>query len=149
VDLTAGGITLLQTGNDVSALNLSSAGLIKKVVIGGNLKSNSTIRATGGDGRIESLSTKRALMGRVNASVKIGTLTTGTDLGSHDVSSSNDIGTLVINGSIMDGASIRARDTIESLNVGKNIQENATVTARKINNQNVKGQVFGDVVITG
>lgn len=148
LSVTGGGLSLLQTGNDVSGLNVTSSGRINKVLIGGNLKSNSTIRATGSDGRIDTLTTKRSLMGRVNASVKIGTVTSG-DLGSHDLSSSNDIGTLIINGSILSGATVRARDTIQSLNVGKNIETDATVMARKIESQNVKGQVFGDVVITG
>jgi len=149
LQVTAGGVSLFQTGNDVSALNMNSSGRIIRALIGGNLKSNSSIRATGSDGRIDTVTTKRALLGKINASVKIGTVTTGTDLGSHDLSSSNDIGTLTVNGSIMSGANVRARDTLESLNVGHNIQDNATVTARRINNQQIKGQVFGDVIITG
>jgi hypothetical protein len=148
LQVTGGGVSLFQTGSDVSALNMSSAGRINKVIIGGNLKSNSTIRATGSDGRLDTLTVKRSLMGRVNTSVMLGTVTSG-DLGSHDLSSSNDIGTLIINGSILSGATVRARDTIQSLNVGKNIQTDATVIARKIESQNIKGQVFGDVVITG
>lgn len=147
LDLTAGSISLLQAGRDFLNTTVSVSGLLKQLVAGSNIKGSTTIDVQGGEGRIGSITTKRALFGRISAATRIDTITIGTDLGSPSLSSSNDIGTVTINGNILAGATLRAADQIATLIVHGNINEGGTVRAKRIGTQTIDGSVSGDIVI--
>ncbi|MBC8109336.1 MAG: hypothetical protein H7Z14_22320 [Anaerolineae bacterium] len=146
LDLTAGTISLLQSGKDIQNTTVSVSGLLKQLVAG-NIKGSTQIDVQGGEGRIGSITTKRALFGRISAATKIDSILVGTDLGSPSLSSSNDIGTVTINGNILSGALLRAADQIATLIVHGNVNEGATVRAKRIGTQTIDGSVSGDIVI--
>ena len=146
MDLTAGSIALLAAGKDMLNNTVSVSGLLK-AVSAGNIKGSNRIDVQGGEGRIGTITTKRALNGRISASTKIDSIMVGGDFGSPSVSSSNDIGTVTIKGNMNSGSLLRAADQILSLTVNGNINEGATVRAKRIGSQTIGGSVSGDIVI--
>ncbi len=144
LNFTTGTVGNMSIGNLANAL-ITVSGLFQSLSAS-NIKASSTIRITGSEGRLQSLVTKRAMFGNLNVATKIDLIHIGTDLGSTTLSSSNDIGTVLIDGSILNGATLRAADEIASLNIGKNIESGGTVRARRISAQNIKGIVRGRIV---
>ena len=145
--ISAGNIRFFTTGGDVLKSTIAASGLIDSMTIGGNLRGTAEILTDGPDGQINGLNVKGALFGRVNSTVRIGTLTVGTDLGSPFVSSSNAIGTATIGRNILSGATLRAKNRIDNLIVGNDIQVDAVVASKAIGNQQIGGDVFGEIRI--
>jgi hypothetical protein len=54
---------------------------------------------------------------------------------------------VTINGSILNGATLRAADQIATLIIHGNIEEGGTVRAKRIGSQQIDGSVSGDIVI--
>lgn len=145
--VSAGNIRFFTTGGDVLKSTIAASGLIDSMTVGGNLRGSARILADGPDGQINGLNVKKALYGEVQATLRIGMLKVGTDFGSANVSSSNSIGTVTIGRNILSGSLLRARNRIDSLVVGNDIQVDAVVSAKSIGNQQIGGDVFGEIRI--
>ena len=146
LQFTAGNVSSVQVDRDVmnTAFSIDS---VMGTFSCNNFKSSASLRVEGGEGRIDHLITKRAMFGRVFASTRINKTTIGTDLSSRTFQTPV-FNTLTVNGSILDGALVRATNRIDSLIVGHNIDKGATIRAKRIANQQIKGQLLG-AIITG
>ena len=147
LQVVSGGIDSLNTGGNLNDTYLNIAGRIKDVTVGRTVKGTSSIIAGGPNGVIDNLYTGRSFYGTVSASVGIGSVNIGTELGSASFQSFGGIDTLNVGTSVTPLAYIRANKNLGSLNIGGNIEENATVRARSISKQRVGGVIFGSIVI--
>ncbi len=147
LSLTTGGISLFNPGADVQNAVLNVAGRVESIAAGGALRGTTSINVTGPEGQIDSITIRRSLYAKVNASQDIITARVGTDLGSPIFNTSRNLRTLTVNGSILSGANVRVRKTLFNLIVGRDLKAGATVTAHAINNQQIKGQILGDLII--
>lgn len=147
LDLTTGSASLIQAGRNMQNTVVNMSGVLKNLVALNNIKGSTTVNVLGGEGRIDSINTRRALFGTINASTRISRIFVGTDFGSPNVSSSNDIGMVLIQGSMLSGSRLRAADQIAQLVIGGDIDAGATVRARRLSTQRIDGQVFGDIII--
>ncbi|HEX3358040.1 MAG TPA: hypothetical protein VHS31_13795, partial [Tepidisphaeraceae bacterium] len=94
------------TGNNVDNTSIDISGPIKNVNIGGTLKGSSEVSALGAEGTLASLTTKRGLYADIHATVSIGSIVAGADLGSHNISVVNTINLLQVGGSIFSGVNV-------------------------------------------
>jgi hypothetical protein len=147
LDLASGSLVNFSIGGDLIHSSLNVAGTITSASIGGTLKGSSTVNARGPEGRILSLTTKKALFGEVFGEVAIGTIKVGTDLGSSTVRASANLSTLDVGGSLLDGAFVKVDKKLSELIVGGTIEDGAVVQAGSIGSQNVGGGVNGDIRI--
>jgi hypothetical protein len=147
LSLVTGNLDLLQTGNNVQRTVIRAASRIKNINVQGSLRGTTDIRATGPEGRIDNINVRKNLFSKIIASLDISNVTVGADLGSSSLESSRNINKLSVKRSILTGAFVRARLTLGSLVVGRDIQEGATVRAGEIENQSIGGQVNGDIII--
>jgi hypothetical protein len=145
--ITAGTIKLLQTGNDLYQARVSTSSRMRVVSIGGTVKGNSTIFANGVDGQIENLSVKRSLLGNVSASVKIGSVNVGRDIGSQNFKSSGNIDSLVIGNDVLDGANIIANKQIANLSIGDDLNAGAVIKAKSLLAFHIGGDQAGSLQI--
>jgi hypothetical protein len=145
--MVTGRLQSLRTNGEANKFALQASGRVTEVVIGGSLRGTSSVRASGPSGVLDRLVTGRSLFGKVDASVRIGSVFVGADLGSSNVRSQGSFGTLEVIGDILAGANVRASGRMDSLIVGRNIQDGATVRATSYGKQKVDGTIFGDVIV--
>lgn len=143
----SGSMNSFTAGGDVMNTRMDFAGRVKSIHSGKALRGTTEINVEGPDGQLDSISTGRSLYATVNVAQDIITASVGTDLGSPWFGSSRNIRSLSVKGSILTGATVRARKTIFSLNVGGDLQAGATVRANNIASQTFGGEVIGDIVI--
>lgn len=148
LELTSSGLGTLTTGSDVSHSQFNLTGSIGTIHVGGSLKGTTTINVTGTDGVLGTLWTGRSLYATVNSSQTISKVLVGTDFGSPLLSSSHSIKVFTVNGSLLAGSKVRAKQSINALTVGRNIDRGAIVTAHSIEEQNIKGTVRGQILLT-
>lgn len=145
--INTGDLTMDVKG-DMLANAVSVAGTIRRLSAGA-LRGNTTVRATGPNGSITELRTRRSLYATVNVSQNIGTLSVGTDIGSPNFKVGGNVTTFQVAGSLLTGANVEVSRTINLLSIGGDIKAGATLKAKAINNQSVAGGIFGNLIITG
>ena len=145
--LTGGGIGTFSTAGDVLNTAVNVTGRIQNLSAGA-LRGSTSIKARGSQGGIDNITTKRSLFASIESTLDIGTIKVGTDLGSPNVSTSRNLNLLSVNGSILTGASVRVARVLGTLDVGRDVQAGATIRADEITNQEIGGQVLGDIIIT-
>ena len=145
--LTGGGIGTFSTAGDVINTAVNVTGHIENLSAGA-LRGSTSIKARGPQGAIDNITTKRSLFASIESTNDIGTIKVGTDLGSPNVSTSRNLNLLSVNGSILTGANVRVARVLGTLDVGRDVQAGATIRADEITNQEIGGQVLGDIIIT-
>ena len=145
--LTGGGIGTFSTAGDVINTAVNVTGRIQNLSAGA-LRGTTSVKARGSQGAIDNITTKRSLFATIESSLDIGTIKVGTDLGSPGVSTSRHMNLLSVDGSVLTGANVRVARILRSLDIGGDVQEGATIRADEITNQEIGGQVLGDIIIT-
>jgi len=146
--VSAGSLKSLIAGSDVARLKLAVAGPISRVQSNGTIKGSSVIRATGPDGRIRSITTKKSLYATIRSTIGIDNITVGDSVGSKIIQSPEKIGTLAITNSLMTGATVDAHlGTISKLIIGGDVQAGAVIAAKAIDKQKIGGTVEGDIIV--
>jgi hypothetical protein len=119
--LTGGGIGTFSTAGDVLNTAVNVTGRIQNLSAGA-LRGSTSIKARGSQGGIDNITTKRSLFASIESTLDIG--------------------------SILTGASVRVARVLGTLDVGRDVQAGATIRADEITNQEIGGQVLGDIIIT-
>jgi hypothetical protein len=155
--LTLSGDSLKQftTGNNVDNTSIDISGPIKTVSIGGTLKGSSEVSALGAEGTLGTLTTKRGLYADVHATVSIGSIIAGADLGSHNISTVNTINLLQVGGSIFSGVNVanllnhkvNPFKRLIDLVVAGNVDAGATIRVKKLDQQHIGGVVNGNIIV--
>jgi len=145
--LDTGSLKSFFAGGDIVKSQLNASGTISSVSIGGNLKGTASVNADGPNGRILSITTKKALLGHVFGEVGIGTIKVGTDLGSDSVTTNANLDTLNVAGNLLGGSSVDVNDKLSKLIVGGSVMDGAVVRAGSIGSQSIGGGVEGDIII--
>ncbi len=153
--ISSGGLKSFTTGSDVANTELSVSGPIQTVNIGGTMRGTSSVNATGPDGSLSTLTTKHALFANVHADVGIGSIVVGTDLGSSNVSTINNIDLLQVGGSILGSTTVAniqdkqifSFKKLSELDVTHNIDAGATIRVKKLVKQHVGGVINGNLIV--
>ena len=119
------------------------------------LRGTSQITSLGSDGSISTIKTHRGLFATVQATVGIGSIIAGTDLGSANISVINNIDLISVGGSILEGVHIsnlnKGVDTpfkkLTELDVTGNVEAGATIRVKKLIKQHVGGVVNGNIIV--
>ena len=169
LQVTAGRLEEMTLEQDLLNTNLRTSGRIVDLNVGDDVDEDSLIRAGGPDGFIDSVSVGDDMDGFVSGTVGIGEFRIGGDLGRPVATPSGDdedggpasvdderatfrsnggrIDRLIVGGDILTGSYVRAATVIDRLDVGGDIEEGAIVQANAIDDLNVAGTIFGDVVL--
>jgi hypothetical protein len=145
--LTGGGVGSFSVAGDVIYTAVNVTGRIDQLSAGA-LRGTSSIKARGPQGTIGNITTRRSLFATIESTGTIGTIKVGTDLGSPSVATSRNLDLLSIDGSVLTGANVRVARVLGTLDVGRDVQSGATIRADEISNQEIGGQVLGDIIIT-
>jgi hypothetical protein len=145
--ITGGNLGRFDTAGDVIYTAVNVNGRIGTISAGA-LRGTSSIKSRGPQGAIDNITTRRSLFATIESTQTIGTIKVGTDLGSPSVSTSRNLGLLSIDGSVLTGANVRVARILGTLDVGRDVQSGATIRADEISNQEIGGQVQGDIIIT-
>ena len=128
--------------------------------VGELLREDSTVRADGPDGVLNHIEA-HDLHGFVSGDTGIGSIIAHNNLGGNlgepafaittpaNKRSLGGIGSVTVGNDILTGAYVRATDKIGSLTVGGNIQSGSVVQARSIDDLDVAGNIFGDIIVVG
>ncbi len=155
LSLSGDSLKQFTTGNNVDNTSIDISGPIKNVNIGGTLKGSSEVSALGAEGTLGTLTTKRGLYADVHATVSIGSIVAGADLGSHNISVVNTINLLQVGGSIFSGVNvanllnhkINPFKRLINLVVAGNVDAGATIRVRKLDQQHIGGVVNGNIIV--
>jgi hypothetical protein len=131
--------------------------VIEQILIKGYVHRKNAIRATGGNGRIQSLIVEGTLDGHVFSNNDIDNLQ-ARHLGSQatrvggakfeGIYAGRNIGTLTVDGDVRSTASVRVREDLEFLNIGEDVLEGASIVVNdQILRRQIGGQVFGDILV--
>jgi hypothetical protein len=149
LELDGATLKQLSTGGDVSNALFTIGSSIGNFNVGGGLLGTADIEVNGASGTgIGSLTTKGSLF--ANVVVQSGDLTSlnvGGSLGSKSVYVRGNVKTFQVNGSVLTGAFVNVRHTLKKLIIGGDLQANATIEAKAIDAQVIKGQILGTIAI--
>jgi hypothetical protein len=144
---TGGSMGTLSVKNGIISSKFDISGAVTSIQAG-ILRSSAAFNVTGPEGRIGSIFTRDTLYSSFDVALDIGSIHVTTQLGSKHIETGRDIPSLVVDGSILTGATIMVHRNL-GLFVGKNVAAGSLVKAQKINPQQIKGQIAGDIVVTG
>jgi hypothetical protein len=144
--------------------SLRTSGRIQNVSVGDTIDRDTVIRAEGPEGTIGNISATD-LSGIVRADRRIDEITLTGNLGGPDTIPAeltsteatvrvggslglpdSSIGVLRVEGDVLSGAFVRATDDIEELFVGGDVLDGAVIEAARIEEFDVQGTIFGDVL---
>jgi hypothetical protein len=158
MQVTTGGFDNMQVGHDARDSDITVAGPVGDINIKGNFLGSTRFRATGPNGTINNFSVGRSLFGILQATVDIGNITIGGDLGSSGVVGppafagidvGRDVRKLMVVGNVLSTASVQIDEDLNELIIGGDVEDGAVIRAGTIGKQDIGGGVFGSVVITG
>ena len=160
---TSGELSNVDASRDLINTLMRVSGRIEDVDVGGAVFGDTLLRAEGPDGSIGSINAG-GMFGIARADVSIDEIVIANDLGAPTrdavILPSNEatiragganqpnapIGRLSVGGDILSGVYVRATDNIDTLFVGGNIEEGAVIEADQIDDLQVDGLIFGDVL---
>ena len=145
--LSTGKLKGFTTGNDVSFSRIGVAGMADNITVGGTFRGTSTLTVTGPQGVLNNLTTGNGLFGVVNVTNNIGTIHVGNDFGSRQVKGLANMASLIVDGSVLGSARVDIRGKLTQIAVGKDVNDGAVIKAKSNDEQLVKGDLLGDIII--
>jgi hypothetical protein len=158
LQITTGRFDHLTVGKDTYRMDINVAGPVGDVNINGNFLGVSTFRATGPNGTINNFNVGKSLFGLLTAEVDINNLVIDEHLASSGTSGppaaagvdvGRDLKRLVVGGDVLSTALVEIDDDLGQLIVGGDVEDGAVIRAESIGTQDIDGEVFGSIVITG
>ncbi|HVT89618.1 MAG TPA: hypothetical protein VHD56_12250 [Tepidisphaeraceae bacterium] len=145
--LITGKLDSFAVGGNVQNTAINVGSLISSISAGALLGTTS-IKMTAPGGTLKSLTTLHSLFATIVISQDIQSIKVGTDIGSPNIFSGRNVGSIVVSGNVLSGAKIRVAKTLGTLAIGGDVKVNSSITAGAIQKQTIKGQVLGDIIIT-
>src|SRR5206468_909115 len=107
--------------------DISIAGPIGSIVIGGSFRGSSKIAATGPNGSIGNVTTGRTLYGNISSSHDINSIRVGTHYGSTGTHAGGNIKQFITNGNFNTGAILDLNKTLSKLVIGGDFEDGAVI----------------------
>ena len=157
--ITSGRLNFVSTKNDLARASFSIAGPIGTIDVGGTIRGTSRIAAVGPNGQITTINVGKSLWGTITSTNDIAQINVKGDYGSQGafnldgerISAGIDVGrnlqNFIVGGSILTDSNVFVDDNLGLLDVGGDIQENATIDVQTLGTQQVDGEIFGDIII--
>ncbi|MCS7034663.1 MAG: FapA family protein, partial [Phycisphaerae bacterium] len=149
LSLQSGGLRNAISGGAIERTLLGISGRVNNVDVAGTFKGTSQLLVTGPEGALVRMRTGGSLFGQVNVALGVGSLEVGGDFGSPSFIVTRNIDNISITGNVLSGSRIRTKQTIGNLVIGGDVEAGATIQAKVIRNQQISGDVFGSIIITG
>ena len=157
LSISGGKLKTFSAGADVANTSIGMADTINTINVGGTLRGTSSVQTLGPEGILYNLTTGHGLFADINASVGIGSIVVGTDLGSANISTIGTIDLISVGGSILGSATIahsqNAGKTVgpfkklSDLEVVGNVEAGATIRVKTLSKQHVGGVVNGNIIV--
>jgi hypothetical protein len=144
--LTTGALKSFTTNDNVVNSTFTVAGKVTDFSAG-FFNGSSTLNATGPDGYITYFDTGTVLNGNVNASDGIGEILVGTNLGSDDIVSGNNLSELYVKKSVLSGASVVVSRILGTLHIRHDLLGGSSIQARSITTEYIGGAKDGTITL--
>lgn len=147
VAVNSGGIDNANIGGAVDRSGFGISGRVQNFTTRGTFRGNSSLIVGGPDGALVNMNIGGSLFAQVNVALGISSAIIQKDVGSRSFLASRNMDLVDIGGSVLSGALIRSRRTIVKLVVDGDVQAGATIQAKVISDQDIGGNVFGNIVV--
>jgi hypothetical protein len=147
LSVSSGGLTTANIGGALDRSSFGISGRVTNFTVSATFRGNSALLVGGPDGALVNLRTGGSLFGQVNVALGISSAIIGKDLGSRSFLASRSMDLVDVGGNVLSGSLTRTRRTLGSLIVDGDVQAGATIRAKVISNQQIGGDVFGSIIV--
>src|SRR5205823_9894014 len=126
--------------------DISIAGAIAAINVGGSFRGSSRIAATGPNGSIGNVTVNKTLYGNISSSHNIASIRVGTHYGSQGTHAGGDIKQFITGGNFNTGAVLDLNKTLSKLVIGGNFEDGAIVRAGTFGTVTIVGANLGDLI---
>jgi len=144
--LTAGRIDSLNIGKDALREDVSIAGPIGAINVGGSFRGSSKIAASGPNGSIGNVTVNKTLYGNISSSHEINSIKVGTHYGSQGTHAGGNIKQFVTGGNFNTGAVLDLNKTLSKLVIGGDFEDGAIIRASDFGTVTIVGDNLGDLI---